>query len=800
VTPQGYVANNTAYEIKDSDFTVAAYDEGTAYFYELSVVNKQIPIYGRLDIRNTDGEGNPIANAEFEIRRPDMTYEAAKTDKDGYIRISNLLIDRDNPSNNVYRVTQTKMPGSFVPHEYLGKTAVFEHDISLDLDGTDEAKISKTGDTEVTVVNTLVSVKLKLITVRSTDKITRARTLLTRTDGTAVSGMNFVLYDEEGQEVSSDDTANDGIVRYDALDIGKLYKASQSAPADEYIFDDLGADTYFMFDKGGVPHMSNEQGDDLGVFIAGMVMVRNVPEPGNDILTVRKLGITDIEDVPVEGAKFAVEVCNANKNKYEPYAELTTLPNGEYTLSDIGPGTYRVRELSSKTPFTVSPDIYFFTVKQFGESQTSGHTWYGTTQTPEVVKGRLVGTFDIRFSDGASALENAENEISNPRRIHTGTGGVELLDGLSGAEYDLEIYEGLSYIGKTPIETIPLVSDEDGDLCPLPSAFYSEYTYVFRETKAPDGYGINANVCVYQPAIESANIEKFGKKQIALKDTDIKHGITLSKYASDTGLPLAAAEFTLYDSSGASAGDYVTGADGTIRITGLTRGIYYLKETAAQGYAVPENTYIRFVLQDEIQGINTPVISDMYRDAIDDGANTITETTPTLANAYKVLYNDPSAWNDTITIKKKLYGKTGNESVAMDDENAESFAFKVTYGEGSDVYTGPYTLYLFDGDTVGTIRSTLTDGTITLKGGQRATIHAIDEGEEFTVREYPATAGKYDVYTRANGTETETESFAGELRGNMLVTFKNIPAKYTVTYAPGDHGTFEPQKTEGLHS
>jgi hypothetical protein len=827
--PAGYQLNETVYSIKRADFT-AVYDNVepeilTGYHYQMSVTikNEPTPIYGELHIVNVNGEGEPIANAEFRVTQGGtngVVYNVT-TDEDGYIHFPKLLIDQATASRNVYTITQVKMPGNYVPHNTLGTVTVAVGNITLaratGKTTTDISRFPDTGlTTTVKVVNTLISVKLKLITALNPDTIARPRRQLTNTEGTPVNGITFKLYDMTlggtGTLVESmtKTTVSGGLITYNDLKIGTLYRAEQQSLPYGYDYDGLGDSTYFKLGALGVPYLSNAAGEvegaGVGIFDANMIMVRNIPIPGEATLKVRKLGQARGEpDVPIEGALFLVEKFDSAQGKYVDYATLTTGEGGTKTLTDLESGNYRVTELPSDTPYTKSRVVYTFTVATLGKNQSYEHTWYGTYLTPKIVKGRLVAAFNVRYTDEVEALRQAEEDILNPQEMYDGEYGVELLDGLDGAVYELAVYEGMNYRGVEPKETLTLTSGKDGTLAGFPQGFLflEGYTYVFRETKAPDGYTLSSEPYVYQPSAERALIEGTGGKWIALKDVGITHSITLSKYASDTGAPLGGAVFTLYDAQGAPLTEYTTGSDGIIRVTGLPRGVYYMKETVApEGYSVSAE-YIRFVLQDEESGNPTPVLGAGYSDKVDDGVNAIVETQPALAGVYKVLYNNPSVWSSCVTIQKALYDKGGAEIIAMDDADAEEFSFIVTYGEDDAIYTGAYTLYLYYGDTVGSMRSTTTDGVIALKGGQRSAIFGIGDGK-FTVREIIEDGGesRYKVYTLDGGEDVNKAEYIGTLSGaSAPVLFKNKPAQnggypFTPTYVTSEEAPSSPDEPE----
>jgi pilin isopeptide linkage protein len=836
----------------------------------------------------------PIKGAEFKISSYNSSVgvtHTVKTDDEGYIYLTDILplyqrTDQISWGYNKYYIFQTSVPGNLVPHGSSTQLGTIELSATGGITLTPGYNMGEvishpdkeTGGKTVKVVNKRVSATLKMITVKSETLISMDRTILSSTDGVAVPDMKFKLYDMSGEtpgdgtEVGSEQSTakpgsdlGSGKIKYDNLTAGVLYRAKQTGlPPEDYKHDTLGKNTYFYFDSDGALHLSDADGADNGKFNAGMVMVRNIPIPGEGTLTVTKFGKTlapggaavpEEPDAgepdagePVPGTKFLIEksvsveggesvwapylpgpadLTTGTKIESEPGTFVTSAAEGEnkgkIVLKNLGAGFYRVKELPSDIPYTTDPYIFTFQVKQFGAGQKFDHTWHGVSIVPEVVKGRLVGTFDTRYADGIAELENAKDALKkaggHPREIFAGINKIELLDGLAGAEYKLEIYDGDN---KQVGGAIALISDDDGDLNPkqaenetpvdFAGLFKSAYTYKFIETKAPAGYELSHEVYVYRPGEEGPAITLAGGKQIALKDLRITHDIVLSKYASDTLKPLKGATFSLLDKDEKPAVDadektveaQTSDANGAIRFTNLANGIYYLKETAAPtGYKLPKNEYVRFVLQGETtDGLKPAWPVDGYSDEVDKNGNTIIDTEPEQADGHAVLYNNPTAYDDSLTIEKKLYGKDNTEVTALTDPKSESFDFKVTYGGNDEnTYKGPYTLFLSPADTVGNTRSTAADGLIKLQGGQKAVIYGIAKGTHFTVTEIPKIAEKYAISAKGpakKDTFKETTTGAGILAGKMQVTFKNVPARYTVTYKKGSSGKFPKQRTPNL--
>jgi len=124
------------------------------------------------------------------------------------------------------------------------------------------------------------------------------------------------------------------------------------------------------------------------------------------------------------------------------------------------------------------------------------------------------------------------------------------------------------------------VSGNDG--IALFSNIPTDNSYTIKETAAPTGYELSSQVLSFTlkdttplsfTVIDKKILQKSGSINISKTDA--------------SGIPLAGAEFTLYDSIGNSFGSAVTKADGTAQFTNVPVGKYTLKETAAPaGYII----------------------------------------------------------------------------------------------------------------------------------------------------------------------------------------------------------------------
>lgn len=145
-------------------------------------------------------------------------------------------------------------------------------------------------------------------------------------------------------------------------------------------------------------------------------------------------------------------------------------------------------------------------------------------------------------------------------------------------------------------------------------------TYTLEETERLPGYLALPGAIAFalngagQIVLESAPVYGDGSQaarlsadgvQLSVRNVKVRGVVTLSKMDADAGTPLDGAVFALYDGTGAlvrdgletgrayAAADWsaTDAAAGRLSIEGLDLGSYSLRETAAEGYQVPDTAY-----------------------------------------------------------------------------------------------------------------------------------------------------------------------------------------------------------------
>lgn len=243
--------------------------------------------------------------------------------------------------------------------------------------------------------------------------------------------------------------------------------------------------------------------------------------------------------LPLPGARFTVTTAGGNW-----IADLVTGPNGYATLQGLKPGSYVIQEVDA-------PD---------------GHIIDPTPQTFEIVVGQTEPVFKV-FKNSSKINLFIRKEDEQTRLP------------LEGAVFKLSLTNG-------QVVNPRIVTGKDGlaritDLLPG--------SYVVEEIEAPQGYILSKNPT--QTVVLEA-----GQTASVLFRNNKRGGIAILKQDAVSGLPLAGAEFDIFDVDNKPIGHYKTGLDGYIRVPDLDQGYYFIQETKApEGYLLDSTKHQIYV-------------------------------------------------------------------------------------------------------------------------------------------------------------------------------------------------------------
>ncbi|MGE4548162.1 MAG: SpaA isopeptide-forming pilin-related protein [Intestinibacillus sp.] len=258
---------------------------------------------------------------------------------------------------------------------------------------------------------------------------------------------------------------------------------------------------------------------------------------------------------PLTGGVFTLTGQDYANN---PVTSTAASVNGTVTFPDIPLGSYTITETRAPSGYRASDTVITATVS-YNEDRTATVV----TVTPDTLQnthipgggggGSTYGSITLQKTDASGAA-------------------------LAGAEFGL--YDSA---GKQ-IDTATSLSD---GTVQFETVAYG--TYTIRETKAPDGYVLSETeaAAVVTPGDPDTDASPY--RIVNEKNGSVDEGasIEITKVDADTGAVLAGAEFTLYDAAETALLTAVSGSDGKALFSGLAKGDYTVRETAApKGYIV----------------------------------------------------------------------------------------------------------------------------------------------------------------------------------------------------------------------
>ena len=342
---------------------------------------------------------------------------------------------------------------------------------------------------------------------------------------TPIPGAAFLVVDDDGQPVGENNgeylTDENGRFILTGLKPGATITVKEIRAAEGYVLD--GTPKSIKMKSGA----------------AQSVMFYNVPE---QTLIIQKYAADST--TPIQGASFHITDTDG-KTVGSSSGDFITDRNGQIILSGLTPGV-SVTAKETNAPAGYVLDSTPQTVKiQSGEAQTM--VFYNAP------KGSLTVVKRDRLTD--APLSGAEFKVTTP----DGT-AVDQDEGRISAS---GIYR----------------TDESGRF--LISAL-TPGTYVVTETKAPQGYVLDAEA-------QTVKINADDAQTLTFRDTALQT-LTITKYVEGTTKPLPGVTFLVTDSNGANVGvgEYVTDENGRIVLTGLTPGMTVIAREVrtVRGYAL----------------------------------------------------------------------------------------------------------------------------------------------------------------------------------------------------------------------
>lgn len=319
--PANYTADSTVYQaiIKaDGSFDGLYPVENNVMSSQKTDEITNEAVRGSITISKTDSfDNHAIEGIEFALTKKDkddkdITVKTGKTDKDGKLVFSDLLMDTE------YRVHETATLSGYV------------------LSPVTENITLKTGEKDKTVVFTNTPTKL---TFKKVD-----------TTGAGLPGAEFTLYDG-GTEKAKAVSDKDGMVTFLYLDKDKTYTVKETKrPGDDY----LPSTTEFkaVVDKDGTCTLKNND-----------ETVTEVVNADAGVITLNKTGN---DNSPLAGATFVLK-----NDAGEVIQTKTTGDNGQLVFADVPMGSYTVVETAAPDHYAVSEDVTKVTLSRGANQKVS---------------------------------------------------------------------------------------------------------------------------------------------------------------------------------------------------------------------------------------------------------------------------------------------------------------------------------------------------------------------------------------------------------------------------------------------
>ena len=319
--PSSYTADSTVYQaVIDKDgkcdglHAVAGTEVSNEAIHEIT----NQAVRGKISIAKTDSfDGKAIKDIEFALTKKDkagkdITVKTGKTDEDGKLVFSNLLMDTE------YRVYETKTHSGYV------------------LSTVTENVTLSTEKTEKDVAFTNDPTKL---TFKKVD-----------TTGAGLAGAEFTLYDGS-QEKATATSDKDGMVTFLYLEKGKTYTVKETKrPGEDY----LPSSTEFKaeVDKDGTCTLKNND-----------ETVTEVVNADAGVITVNK---TDADSKPLADTTFVLKNGNG-----EVIQTQTTGADGKLVFADVPMGSYTIVETAAPDLYAVSGDVTAVTLSRGANQKVS---------------------------------------------------------------------------------------------------------------------------------------------------------------------------------------------------------------------------------------------------------------------------------------------------------------------------------------------------------------------------------------------------------------------------------------------
>lgn len=369
-------------------------------------------------------------------------------------------------------------------------------------------------------------------------------------NGDALAGAVFDLYDAGKNLVASNLTSDaNGMIYHDGVAPGKYYLVEKKAPINPATGQEYVKNEYPIWVTIEASHEGKPETIELGEFqnFKGKVSFTKVGAGSQ----------------PIAGAKFRIfKAVNGNEQQVvnvdgKDYIEVGA--DGHLDIDPLGPGYYKIVEISAPTGYVVNMQPMYFTVKE------------GEQQMPPIENIEIIN-YEI-------SIDARKVDDSKP-----------LPQGLAGAVFEIKNAAGkpASFLNEKGEKVTTVTSDATGKIF-AKGLGAGDYTLV--EVKAPNGYVVSETGTPFTIKETQGEPEHI---TIHLGNIVNHQGGLHVRKENEAGKPLNGGTFEVRDASGKAVEvtdqlglktTKLTAVAGWITANGLVPGSYYLVETKApDGY------------------------------------------------------------------------------------------------------------------------------------------------------------------------------------------------------------------------